>query len=273
MIGDQLHIVVCVKQTASSTNSQFDPAKGTVQVSGDQAAMNPFDEYALEEGVRIKERLDGKAVVSALTLGSKKAEDTLRDAISRGATDGYLVTDPALAGSDTLATASILVKAIAKISALKGPVDLVLFGKQTNDSDTGQVGPQVAALWGVPNVAFVKKIPEIGGGRVVVHRMMEDGTDVLEMDLPAVIAVVKEINEPRVASLKGKMNAKKAVIPKWNEVDIEADKSKIGLGGSPTIVAKSFNPPPRKGGVRIDGATAQEKAKKLVDKLQEMKLI
>jgi electron transfer flavoprotein beta subunit len=103
--------------------------------------------------------------------------------------------------------------------------------------------------------------------------MMEDGVDVLEMDLPAVIAVVKEINEPRVAGLKGKMAAKKAVIPKWNEVDIEADKKCIGLGGSPTIVSKSFNPPPRKGGVKIDGATAQDKAKALVDKLQEMKLI
>ena len=103
--------------------------------------------------------------------------------------------------------------------------------------------------------------------------MMEDGVDVLEMDLPAVIAVVKEINEPRVASLKGKMNAKKAVVAKWNEKDIEADPSKIGLGGSPTVVSKSFNPPPRKGGVRVVGATVAEQAKNLVDKLQEMKLI
>ena len=150
---------------------------------------------------------------------------------------------------------------------------LVFCGKQTNDGDTGHVGPGIGAWFDWPNVAYVKKVEAVDEKKIVVQRMMEDGVDVLEMDLPAVIAVVKEINEPRVASLKGKMNAKKAVIPKWTEADIQADKSKIGLGGSPTIVAKSFNPPPRKGGVRVEGATAEEKAKKLVDKLQEMKLI
>jgi electron transfer flavoprotein beta subunit len=135
------------------------------------------------------------------------------------------------------------------------------------------VGPGIGAWLDWPNVAYIKKVESIDEKKIVVHRLMEDGVDVLEMDLPAVIAVVKEINEPRVSSLRGKMAAKKAVIPKWNEDDIEADKKSIGLGGSPTVVAKSFNPPPRKGGVSIAGATPQDKAKALVDKLQEMKLI
>jgi electron transfer flavoprotein beta subunit len=166
-----------------------------------------------------------------------------------------------------------VLKQLEKIAKEKGPVHLVLCGKQTNDGDTGHVGPGIAAWFDWPNVAYVKKVEAVDDEKIVVHRMMEDGTDVLEMDLPAVIAVVKEINEPRVASLKGKMSAKKALIPKWSETDIEADKTKIGLTGSPTIVAKSFNPPPRKGGVRLEGATVEEKASKLVDTLRGMKLI
>jgi hypothetical protein len=150
-----------------------------------------------------------------------------------------------------------LFKGIQKIMKEKGPVHLVICGKQTNDGDTGHVGPGIAAWLDWPNIAYVKKVESVDDKKIVVHRMMEDGVDVLEMDLPAVIAVVKEINEPRVAGLKGKMAAKKAVIPKWNEADIEADKKSIGLGGSPTIVAKSFNPPPtqrRRQNRRRDGS-------------------
>jgi electron transfer flavoprotein beta subunit len=141
------------------------------------------------------------------------------------------------------------------------------------------VGPGIGAWLDWPNAAYVKKVEEVqapGGGKpgfIRIHRMMEDGTDVLEMDFPAVISVVKEINEPRVPSLKGKMNAKKVVIPKWNADDLKCDRTKIGLSGSPTIVAKSYNPPPRKGGGKIEGATTDEKAQKLVAKLREMKLI
>ncbi len=273
MIGDSLHIVVCVKQTASSTNAQFDPQKGAVQVSGDQAAMNPFDEYAVEEGVRLRERLDGKAVVSALSVGSKKAEDVLRDAISRGANDGYLASDPSFDGSDTLATAHVLSRALAKISALKGPVDLVLFGKQTNDSDTGQVGAQVAALSGMPSVCFVRKIPEIAPGRAVVHRMMEDGTDVLEVALPATVSVVKEINEPRLPSLKNKMAAKKAVFQAWTAADLGVDASKVGPAGSGLKWGALVPPPSRQGGVKIEGASGGEKARNLVAKLKELRLL
>jgi electron transfer flavoprotein beta subunit len=149
----------------------------------------------------------------------------------------------------------------------------VISGKQTNDGDTGHVGPGIAAWLDFPNVAYVKKVEEISEERIKVWRMMEDGIDILEMPLPASISVVKEINEPRVPSLKGKMAAKKAIVPKWTADDIAANKAKIGLGGSPTVVATSFTPPPRTGGVRIEGATPQEKAKNLVAKLIEMKLI
>jgi electron transfer flavoprotein beta subunit len=267
-----LHIVVCIKQTPATANVQIDPTTGTLKREGVANAINPFDEYAIEEAVRIKERVPGSQV-SVLTMGPPQAEEALREAIARGCDQAFHVTSRAFAGADTWATSYTLQKAIQKIAKEKGPVALVVCGKQTNDGDTGHVGPGIAAWLDWPDTAYVKKVEEVDDQRIRVHRMMEDGTDVLEMTLPAVIAVVKEINTPRVASLKGKMAAKKAVIPKWTEVDIEAEKSKIGLSGSPTIVAKSFSPPPRKGGVRIEGATVQEKAKKLVDKLQEMKLI
>ena len=183
------------------------------------------------------------------------------------------MTDRAFAGADTWATSYTLQMAIRKIAQTKKPFDLIICGKQTNDGDTGHVGPGIAAWLEVPNAAYVGKVEDIKEGYIKVRRMMEDGYDVLEMPTPCLISVVKEINEPRVASLKGKLAAKKAVIPKWDAAAIGAEKSKIGLSGSPTIVAKSYNPPPRKGGVRIEGATAEEKAKNLVAKLRELKLI
>jgi len=267
-----LHIVVCIKQTPATSNIQIDPVTGTLKREGMVSAINPFDEYAIEEAVRLKERVAG-STVSVLTMGPPQAEESLRDAVARGADQAFHLTSRAFAGADTWATSYTLSKGIQKIIKEKGPVHLVICGKQTNDGDTGHVGPGIATWLGWPDVAYVKKVEAVDEQKIVVHRMMEDGVDVLEMDLPAVIAVLKEINTPRVASLKGKMNAKKVVIPQWNEEAIEADKKCIGLGGSPTIVSKSFNPPPRKGGIKLDGATPQEKAKALVDKLQEHKLI
>ena len=268
-----MQIVVCIKQTPATSNVQIDPKTGTLKREGMAAAINPFDEYAIEEGVRIKERVPG-TTVSVLTMGPPQAEEALRDAIARGCDQAYHLCDRAFAGADTYATSYALEMGIRKIEKTSGKkVDLVICGKQTNDGDTGHVGPGIGAWLDMPNVAYVRKVEDVNEKMIRVWRMMEDGTDVLEMPLPAVIAVVKEINEPRVASLKGKMAAKKAVVARWTAQDIEADKTKIGLGGSPTIVAKSYNPPPRTGGVRIEGKSPEEKAKNLVAKLLEMKLI
>jgi electron transfer flavoprotein beta subunit len=239
------------------------------------AAINPFDEYAIEEAVRIKERVGGDSKVSCITMGPPQAENALRDAISRGADAGYHICGREFAGADTWATSYSLFKGIEKIAKEVAPVDLVVCGKQTNDGDTGHIGPGLGAWLDVPNVAYVKKVEKVEskgtgqGGVIVVHRMMEDGVDVIEMDLPAVVAVVKEINEPRVPSLKGKMNAKKAEIPKWDGAAIGANMACVGLKGSPTIVAKSFRPPMKTGGVVIEGATPEEQAKNLVSKLKE----
>jgi electron transfer flavoprotein beta subunit len=267
-----MHIVVCIKQTPATANIQIDQKTGTLKREGMAAAINPFDEYAIEEAVRIKEKLPG-STVSVVTMGPPQAEEALRDAIARGCDDAYHVTDRAFAGADTWATSYTLQMAIRKIAKEKKPFDLIICGKQTNDGDTGHVGPGIAAWLEIPNCAYVGKVEEVKEGSITVRRMMEDGYDVLELPTPCVIAVVKEINEPRLPSLKGKLASKKAVIPKWDAAAINADKANIGLAGSPTIVAKSYNPPPRKGGERIEGATPEEKAKKLIARLKELKVI
>ena len=268
-----MHIIVCIKQTPATANIQIDPKTGTLKREGMAAAINPFDEYAIEEAVRIKERVPN-STVSVVTMGPPQAEDALREAIARGCDDAYHVaTDRAFAGADTYATSYTLQMAIRKISEVKKSFDLIICGKQTNDGDTGHVGPGIAAWLDIPNVAYVGKIEDVKEGSLRVRRMMEDGYDLLEMPTPCVIAVVKEINEPRLASLKGKLAAKKAVVTKWSADDLKCDRSKIGLSGSPTIVARSFNPPPRKGGEKIEGATPEEKAKNLVARLRELKLI
>jgi len=266
-----LNIVVCVKHTPVIGTGLFD-GQGGWKREGVPGGLNPFDEYAVEEGVQIKERVAG-STVTVLTMGPAAAEESLREAIARGADTGVHVSSPALAGSDAWATAYVLSMAIQKISKEKGPVHLVLCGKQTNDSDTGQVGASLAAWLDWPGTLFVKKVESVDEKKTVVHRMMEDGADVLEMDLPAVIGTVKEINTPRVASLKGKMNAKKAAITKWTEADLGCAADKVGAAGSPTVVVKSTVPPARGGGMKIDGATSEDKAKALVDKLREMKFI
>ncbi|MCB4755721.1 MAG: electron transfer flavoprotein subunit beta/FixA family protein [Elusimicrobia bacterium] len=274
-----MHIVVCIKQTPNTDNVQIDPETGTLKREGMAAAINPFDEYAIEEAVRIKERLGGDSSVSCITMGPPQAEDSLRDAISRGVDRSFHICGREFAGADTWATSYTLHKGILKISTDIAPVDLIICGKQSNDGDTGHIGPGLAAWLNWPNVAYVRKVDAVNsngsgkGGTIVVQRMMEDGIDVLEMDLPAVFSVLKEINEPRVPSLRGKMAGKKAVIPKWDAAALGAKVECVGMKGSPTIVARSFRPTMKTGGIKIEGATPEEKAKKLVDKLRELQLI
>lgn len=273
MFNDKLHIVVCLKYTISSAGGKLGPGSDGKDLP---MAISPFDEYAVEEGVRIRERLDGKAAVTALTMGPAKSEDGLRDAISRGCDQSFLLTAPEFEGSDTYATAYILCKGLERLSKEKGPVDLVICGKQTNDSDTGQVGPALAAHWGVPSVTAVRKVQEIqpgSPGKLVVHRMMEDGAEVLECRLPAVLSIVKEINEPRIPSLKGKMAARKAQIPCWGLADIAAGADRVGANGSLVSWGDPHPVPQRMGGEKIAGATAQELAQNLYTKLKENGLL
>ena len=196
-------------------------------------------------------------------MGPPQAENILREALARGIDNAILVSDRAFAGADTWATAYTLATAIKKI----GDYSLILTGKQATDGDTAQVGPGVAEMLDIPHVAYVRKIEEITTNTIRVERMMEDGYDIIEMPLPSLISVVKEINKPRLPSLKGMMASKKAIITKWTAQDIGADTSKIGLTGSPTQVMKVFTPVARDGGEKLEGSP-EEIAKKLIGKLK-----
>ncbi len=242
-----MNIVVCIKQVPDVSDVRINPETNTLIREGVPSIMNPFDMYAIEEGIRLRERFGGKVMV--LTMGPPQAEAALRDAVSMGADDAVLLSDRAFAGSDTLATSYTLSMAIRKI----GAVDLVICGKQAIDGDTAQVGPEVAEKlqWGFS--AYVRKIEEVGEGNIRLERLMDDGYDVLNVRLPAVITVVKEINRPRLPSLKGKMQAKKMVIPVWAAEDISADPERIGLQGSPTKVWKIFTPEFKHKGEMIQG--------------------
>lgn len=219
-----MKIVVCIKQVPDTTEVKIDPETNTLIREGVPSIVNPFDMYAIEEGLRLRERFEGSTVI-AFTMGPPQAAEALREGISMGVDDGILLCDKACAGSDTLATSYALSRAIEKI----GDVDLVLCGKQAIDGDTAQVGPGIAEWLDIPFVAFVKKIDTIDNSIARVERMMETGYDVIETQIPAVLTVVKEINEPRLPSLRGKMRAKKYEPTVWTTADINADERRIGL--------------------------------------------
>jgi electron transfer flavoprotein beta subunit len=254
-----VNIVVCIKQVPGTTKVKINPETGTLVREGVEAIVNPFDEYAIEEAIRIKERL-GSGSVKVLTMGPPQAEETLKTAISLGVDESILVSDRAFAGSDTWATSYTLAKAIQSL----GEVHLIICGKQAIDGDTAQVGPGVAEMLGIPFVAWVRKVEEITEGKIRVQRLMEDGYEVVEMPLPGLITVVKEINVPRLASLKGKMRAKKNVSTILTAEKLAADPKKIGLTGSPTQVLRSFAPERKSsGGQKLTGETSV-----LVEKLK-----
>jgi electron transfer flavoprotein beta subunit len=242
-----VNIVVCIKQVPGTTQVKINPETGTLIRDGVEAVVNPFDEYAIEEALKIKDRVGG--VVKVITMGPPQADVALRSAIAMGADEGYLVTDRAFAGSDTWATSYTLSRAIMAL----GKVDLIICGKQAIDGDTAQVGPGVAEMLNVPYIAWVRKVEDISETSIRVERLMEEGYDVVEMPLPGLITVVKEINTPRMASLRGKMKAKTAQITILTAASMPVDPAKLGLKGSPTQVFRSFVPERKTGGEKISG--------------------
>ncbi len=261
-----MNIACCIKQVPGTTDVKINPETNTLMRDGVEAQINPFDCYALEEAVRIKERA-GEGKVTVVSMGPPQAEGALREAIELGADAGILLSDRAFAGADTWATSYTLAKALEKMG-----YDLIVCGMQAIDGDTGQVGPGIAVHLGIPQVTYVSKIESLDKKRAVVQRLVEEGHEVVQVDLPALFTVVKEINEPRTPSLRGKMAAKKAQIPVWTAADLEAPADKLGLLGSPTQVVKVFSPE-RRGGGEVWQGEARELAVKLVDTLREMQLI
>jgi electron transfer flavoprotein beta subunit len=261
-----MNIVVCLKQVPGTTDVKIDPVTNSLIRQGIPNIINPFDTYALEEGVRLKDKHSGK--VTVLTMGPPQAEVALREAISLGADETILLSDRAFATADTWATANTLAAAIKKI----GQVDIIICGRQTIDGDTGQVGPEMAEMLGFPFIAYVSKIEEIADGKIRVTRAIEEGHEVIESSLPCIITVAKEINVPRLPSLRGIMKSKSAKITVWSIKDLGVDANTVGLAGSSTQVIKIFFPQ-RISKAEILTGDAAAQADKLLGRLREAKLL
>ena len=258
-----MNIIVCIKQVPDTTEIKIDPETNTLIREGVESIINPFDLYAIEEAIRLKEQHGG--TVTAISMGPPQVEKALRESVSMGVDRIILLTDRKFAGADTWATSLTLAKAVEHT----GQYDIVLFGQQAIDGDTAQVGPGVAAHLNIPQVCFVRKIDVVEDGKIEVERLMEDGVDKLEVKLPTVISVVKEINTPRLPSLRGKRNAKEAELTAWNAEDLNLHENDIGLNGSPTQVVKIFSPDLKKEGEKHE-LPAEELADILYDRLKEL---
>jgi electron transfer flavoprotein beta subunit len=259
-----LKIIVCIKQVPETQEVRLDPVTHTLKREGIAAIINPFDLYALEEGLRVRESQGG--MVTVLTMGPPQAEAALREALGYGADAAVLLSDRAFAGADTWATALTLARAIEKL----GSADLIFTGKQAIDGDTAQVGPMLATVLNIPYVAWARKLTFGADGVLSVERLLDHGYDAVETHLPALVTVVKEINEPRVQSFKAKLKARKEAIPVWGLAELGLEAGAVGLSGSFTQVVKVF-PPPARGQSQIWTGAPEELAAKLWQRLKGLR--
>ena len=260
-----MHIVVCIKQVPDTKNVRIDPNTHTLVRQGVESIINPFDLFAVEAALKLKDECGAR--VTVITMGPPQASEALRDVLSRGVDDAVLLSDRAFAGSDTWATSTVLAGAVRKF----GDVDLVLCGKQAVDGDTAQVGPETATLLDIPYATFVKKIERPADGFLKVFRQTDEGVEVWKVPTPALVTVIKEIGEPRLPSLKNKMRAAKAQIPSWGIADLGLHPDSVGLSGSFTQVVRVFSPPIRGDRVLIEGSV-EEQAEQLYRYLKEAKV-
>lgn len=240
-----MHIVVCIKQVPDSTHIRVHPVTNTIMRQGVPAIINPYDLFAIEEALRIRDAHGGK--VTVITMGPPPAEAALRKALSYGCDAAVLITDKLFSGADTLATSYVLASAIATLDK-EQPVDLVFTGKQTIDGDTAQVGPGIAKRLELELLTYVSRIVSVDreGRRIRVERRAEGGVQVLDTRLPALITMLEGSNEIRFGSAPDMFRAARAEVRIWdrNLAGIE-DIKKVGLKGSPTIVSRVFGPTPR----------------------------
>lgn len=259
-----MKIIVCIKQVPGTNEVKIDPETNTIIRENVVAIINPFDTYAIEEAVRIKEKTG--AEVYGISMGIPAATEMLKEAISLRIDKGILMTDRKFAGADTLATSYALSKGIERI----GEYDLIICGKQATDGDTAQVGPSIARTLGIAYATDISKIIETKDNKMQCLKITDDGYEEIEIKLPALITVVKEINMPRLPSIKSMKVAKKAEIEVVTFEDINADEDRTGLKGSPTQVRKTFVPVHNVNNEMIEGSI-EEKAHRLSEILLKLR--
>ncbi len=263
-----MHIIVCIKEvpdTEELSKVRINSRTNTLIREGVKSIINPFDENAIEEALRLKERYGAR--VTVLSMGPPQVDRSLKKALAMGADEAVLLSDKSFAGSDTLATSYTLAMGIKKI----GTFDLIILGKQAIDGDTAQVGPGLAEWLNLPQITYARRI-ELDNGKIRAERSLEDAFEVVEAPLPVLITVTKEINIPRYPSLRGLLKAKNEKITVWTSKDLTLDKGRIGLDGSPTQVIKVFTPKPPKKGEILSGEIS-EIADRLILEMKKRKII
>ncbi|SHI43540.1 electron transfer flavoprotein beta subunit [Dethiosulfatibacter aminovorans DSM 17477] len=247
-----MRTIVCIKQVPSTNEVRLDPETKTIIRDGRQSVTNPFDTYAIEQAVQIKELLGGEVI--GLSMGIPSTERLLRDAMSRGVDSSLLLSDRSFAGADTLATSYTLSLGVRSI----GDFDLILCGKMAVDGDTAQIGPELAENLGIPHVTDVVELVEVSEEKILCKKATDKGHQILEVDLPALITVVKDINMPRLPSIPGIEFSLNAPFDIRNATDLNADTARIGLSGSPTQVVKTYIPERTRTAVELTGDTESQ---------------
>lgn len=267
-----MNICVCIKQVPDTTEIRIDPVTNTLIRTGVPSIVNPFDTYALEAAVRLKEKLSGRVIV--ISMGPMQATEAIRSCLAVGADEGYLISSRKFGGSDTLATSYILSQAIRAVEKKEGiKFDLILGGKQAVDGDTAQVAPEIAEHLGMPQVTYALGLEE-HDGELRIKRDCDSGYDIISVNLPAVVTVVRLPYEPRYPSIGPWLESKKRTIPVLTESDLETiDLSRCGLNGSPTKVKKSYTPVREKHGTILNKVPTDEAASQIADMLHKAGII
>ncbi|NHM29572.1 electron transfer flavoprotein subunit beta/FixA family protein [Neobacillus terrae] len=265
-----MHIVVCVKQVPDTKIIKINPKTNTLDRRSAPAILNPYDAHAVQEAVKIIEKTGG--TISVLSMGPPQATAVIKKSIEIGADRGYLISDRAFAGADTLATSYALSKALERIGK-DLPVDMVICGKHAIDGDTGQVGPGIARRMDIPPVTNVIEVTEVNEQEktVLIKRKSTNGNELIQADLPCLLTVEKEINNIEYSPLPNMIKAVRYEPVIWTVADLEnVECTQLGLKGSPTIVGKMFTPPKPEGGKRLEGSS-DEQVKQLMGILMEKK--
>lgn len=266
MPSSGLNILVCIKQVPAVQDIKIDPITHTLIRESMPSMLNPYDEVGVEEGIRLRERYGGE--VTVITMGPMQAKDAILRCLAMGADRGVLISDKALAGSDTIATAYALSMQIKKMR-----YDIIICGKITIDSETGHIGPHLAELLNIPQICYVKKVDvDIEQRRVIAHKEAEEGIEIVEAPLPVLLTATRGLNEPRLPTLRGIIASKRKEIKLVNVQGLVGSLSKYGLRGSPTFVEEAFLPPSRKPEIIFKGEP-KEAVENLVQVLLNKKLV
>ena len=259
-----MKIAICIKQVPDTTDIKW-TEHNTIQREGVESILNPYDVYAIEAGLKIKQQTD--AEISVFTMGPNQAESILRQAISVGADNAYLISDRKFAAADTYATGSTLAAAIKTVLP---DFDIIICGQFAIDGDTAQTGPTLANMLDIPQITYVKDIESINEDILTVTREVEDGIEKLTAELPVLLCVLKKDEDPTRAKINGIINSKNAEIKTLTLDDIGLPPEKAGLKGSPTYVSKAFRPVQKHRNIPPTEASPESQVLFLYDKLQEL---